>query len=229
MFRAHGLRPCLAVVRCLIRTHAKSKLATVSKTRGTEVIGHMIFGLFRGNANRKLIGSLHGDIVKAARDPALFTDYEIEDTLEGRFESLVLHAALVLRRLKQLPPPGPDIAQDLADTLFRHFDIALREIGVADTRVPKRMKVMAEAFLGRAVIYLEAMARLPLEGPLALSQALSRNVYAGRRDGDRLARYVVGLDAALAQMTLAQILEGAIPLAAIPIAKSAARTEEMPE
>ena len=173
----------------------------------------MIFGLFRGNANRKLIASLHSDIVAAARDPALFTEFGIEDTLEGRFESLVLHAALVLRRLEHLPPPGPDIAQDLADTLFRHFDIALREIGVSDTRVPKRMKVMAEAFFGRAMTYHEALAQVPLQGPLALSQALSRNVYAGRRDGDGLAHYVVNLEAALAQVTLAQVLEGAIPIA----------------
>lgn len=184
----------------------------------------MIFGLFRGTTNRRLIASLHGAIVTAARDPLLFTDYGIEDTLDGRFESLVLHAALVLRRLKHLPPPGPDIAQDLADTLFRHFDIGLRDLGVADTRVPKRMKVMAEAFFGRAIIYHEALAQVPVQGPLALSQALSRNVYAGRQDGDRLALYVVGLDAALAQVPLAQFLEGSIPFATF-----APQSDEVPK
>ncbi len=178
----------------------------------------MIFRLFRGNANRKLIGRLHGEIVAAARDPLLFTEYGIEDTLEGRFESVILHAALVLRRLEHLPPPGPDVAQDLADAVFRHFDIALREIGVADTRVPKRMKVMAEAFFGRALAYHEALAQEPLQGPLALSQALSRNVYAGCRDADRLARYVVSLDAALAQTMLPQFLEGPIPFPS-PVSK----------
>ncbi len=169
----------------------------------------MIFGLFRGSANRKLIGRLHGEIVAAARDPLLFTDYGIPDTLEGRFESVTLHAALVLRRLEALPQPGPDIAQDLADAVFRHFDIALREIGVSDTRVPKQMKALAEAFFGRAMAYHEALR----QGPPAVSQALSKNVYAGRSDGARLAHYVMRVDAALAGATLPQFLAGPIPFA----------------
>ncbi len=171
------------------------------------VITAMIFGLFRGNANRKLIGRLHNEIIAAARDPLLFTDYGVEDTLEGRFELVVLHAVLVLRRLEHLPPPGPDIAQELADALFRHFDIALREIGVSDTRVPKRMKEMAEAFFGRAKAYHEASAN----GCDALSEALSRNVFAGRRDGEQLAHYVVSVDAALGAAPLSQFLAGPIP------------------
>jgi cytochrome b pre-mRNA-processing protein 3 len=180
----------------------------------------MIFGLFRGNAHRKLIGRLHGEIVAAARDPVLFTRYGIADTLDGRFESIVLHAALVLRRLEALPPSGPDIAQELTDALFKHFDIALREIGIADTRVPKQMKALAEAFFGRAMAYHAALE----QGRLALSQALSRNVYAGRGDGDHLACYVMRLDAALSAATLPQFLAGPIPFA-----KPAEEDEEAPK
>ncbi len=166
----------------------------------------MIFWLFRGNANRRTIDRLHGEIVAAARDPVLFTDYGIADDVDGRFESVALHAALVLRRLKQLPAPGPEIAQDLADALFRHFDIALREMGVGDISVPKRMKTLAEAFLGRANAYHQALG----EGHFALSAALSRNVYAARGEADRLARYVESLENALAETTLAQLIEGPI-------------------
>jgi cytochrome b pre-mRNA-processing protein 3 len=180
----------------------------------------MIFGLFRGNANRKLVARLLAETVAAARDPVLFTHYGIVDSLEGRFESLVLHAALVLRRLEALPPPGPDLAQDLADALFRHLDIALREIGVSDTRVPRQMKAMAEAFFGRAMAYHQALQ----QGPLALSQALSRNVYGGRVDGQSLARYVMRLDAGLAAATLAQFVTGPIPFA-----KPAEAGEEAPK
>ncbi|HEY5225475.1 MAG TPA: ubiquinol-cytochrome C chaperone family protein [Methylovirgula sp.] len=180
----------------------------------------MIFGLFRGRSNRKLIGRLHSEIIAAARDPVLFTDYGIPDTVDGRFESTVLHASLVLRRLKALPAPGPDIGQDLADAVFRHFDIALREIGISDTRVPKQMKTMAEAFFGRATAYHEALAK----GVLALSQALSRNVYDGSDDGERLAHYVMRLDASLAAATLPQFLSGSIPFA-----KPAGPNEEVPK
>ncbi len=107
--------------------------------------------LFGRASNRRLIERLHGEIVAAARNRVLFTDFGIEDTFEGRFESVVLHAALALRRLHALPAPGPDIAQDLADALFRNFEVALREIGVGDANVPKRMKAMAEAFLGASL------------------------------------------------------------------------------
>jgi cytochrome b pre-mRNA-processing protein 3 len=166
----------------------------------------MIFGLFRGTANRRLIDRLHGEIVAAARDPALFTQYAIADDLDGRFESVALHAVLVLRRLNRLPPPGPQIAQGLADAVLRHFDVALREMGVGDMSVPKRMKTLAEAFLGRAEAYNRALG----EDHAALCATLSRNVYAGRREADRLARYVEALDEAFSDVTLAEFREGPI-------------------
>ncbi|MGH6817989.1 MAG: ubiquinol-cytochrome C chaperone family protein [Methylovirgula sp.] len=166
----------------------------------------MFFGLFRGAANRRLIERLHGEIVAAARDPVLFLAYEISDDVDGRFESLALHAALVLRRLNLLPAPGPEIAQDLADALFRHFDVALREMGVADVGIAKRMKTIAEAFLGRANAYDRALH----EGHAALCAALSRNVYAGRRGADRLALYTEAIDTALAGATLAEFVGGPI-------------------
>ncbi len=140
----------------------------------------------------------------------MFTHYGIADDLDGRFESIALHAALILRRLKQLPPPGPDIAQDLADAIFRHFDIGLREMGVSDTGVPRRMRDLAEAFLGRANAYNEALAAAEEARLAPLAAALSRNVYAGRQEGARLAPYVARLDTALAQMPLAEFLEGPI-------------------
>jgi cytochrome b pre-mRNA-processing protein 3 len=166
----------------------------------------MIFGLFRGNANRRAIDRLHREIVAAARDPVLFTDYGITDDVDGRFESVALHAALVLRRLKRFPSPGPEIAQDLIDAAFRQFDVALREIGVGDISVPKRMKTLAEAFLGRANAYDGALN----EGHLALCAALSRNVYGAARDADDLAGYVERIDQTFAGATLVQFLEGPI-------------------
>jgi cytochrome b pre-mRNA-processing protein 3 len=145
-----------------------------------------MFRLLRRAANRALIDRLSGEIVAAARRPALYTEYGIEDSIDGRFEALALHAALVLRRLNCIPPPGPEMAQDLADAIFRSFDAALRERGVGDLSVPRHMKTFAAAFLGRAAAYNEA-----LKGDLqGLSAALLRNVYEGRGNPDRLARYV---------------------------------------
>src|SRR5271170_7779619 len=84
--------------------------------------GLMILATWRARrANRILIEQLHGDIVAAARRPALFLDFDAPDTLEGRFEMIALHAGLAIRRLSAIPGVGLEIAQELADSVFRHF------------------------------------------------------------------------------------------------------------
>ena len=133
----------------------------------------MVLRLFRRSANRQLIDRLSGEIVAAARDPVLFTENGIEDSLEGRFEAVTLHAVLVLRRLNRMDPPAPEIAQDLTDAIFSSFEIALREMGVGDISVPKRMKTIAGAFFGRAGAYDRALQG----GAPGLDAALARNVY----------------------------------------------------
>ncbi|MDQ6702796.1 MAG: ubiquinol-cytochrome c chaperone [Pseudomonadota bacterium] len=167
----------------------------------------MVFRLFRRSANRQLIDRLSGEIVAAARNPILFTMYGIEDSLEGRFESVTLHALLVLRRLNRMDPPAPEIAQDLTDAIFRSFEIALREMGVGDISVPKRMKTIAGAFLGRAAAYDRALRG----GTPDLAAALARNVYDGRKNPDRLARYVETVNEALVKASLEAFTVGPVP------------------
>ena len=173
----------------------------------------MILGLFRRSANDDVIARLYGAVVDASRQRALYTELAIPDTFEGRFESLTLHAVVVLRRLQEGPAPGPDMAQHLVDTIFQHFDRTLREMGVGDTVVPKRMKKMAEAFLGRSTAYDTALR--PSMGELeafdALSEALSRNVYVGRHDGVALARYVRASIDRFARLPLQTFIDGGTP------------------
>ena len=180
----------------------------------------MIFSLFRRSSNRAVIERLYAAIVLAARQPALFTRLGMTDTFEGRFESLTLHAALVLRRLNGLAAPGPDLAQDLVDTIFRHFDRTLREMGVGDTTVPKRMKTMAEAFLGRSGAYDEALGR----GHDAVSDALNRNILTAEtpRDLKALTGYVEAMAAALADVPLEVFVEGRPPFPDPPLFTSEA-------
>ncbi len=99
------------------------------------------------------VEGLHSRIVAASRRPGLYGEGGLPDDVEGRFESLVLHATLVLRRLRRLPPPADDLAQDLVDAVFAHLEIALREMGVGDFGVPKRMKKLGQAFYDRAARY----------------------------------------------------------------------------
>jgi cytochrome b pre-mRNA-processing protein 3 len=125
-------------------------------------------------ANRNLIDQLHGKIVAAARRPALYADLGVPDTFEGRFEMVTLHAGLVMRRLMKNSDAGAELAHELADSVFRHFDVALREMGLGDIAVAKRLKRMAEAFYGRNKAYGEG---LDEPGSDRLSGALARNVY----------------------------------------------------
>jgi cytochrome b pre-mRNA-processing protein 3 len=206
---------CLAILDCAepygaYRAKAHIKIAVRPAQTAMVESKVMIFGLFRGRRNASVIERLHGDIVAAAREPVLFTDYGIPDTIDGRFESIALHAALALRHLKELPAPGPEIAQDLADAIFRHFDIGLREMGVSDTGVSRRMRDLAEAFLGRANAYNEALTQPDMTRHVMLAAALARNVFGDTRDGEQLAYYAEQNDAALAQMSLADFLKGPI-------------------
>src|SRR4051794_14923778 len=109
-----------------------------------------IFGLFRHDRRTAVLEELYGRVTAAARNPGLYLRLGVPDTVEGRFESLALHLVLVLRRLRGLPPPTGEIAQDLVDAFFGQLDASLREMGVGDMGVPKRMKKLAHGFYDRA-------------------------------------------------------------------------------
>src|SRR5947209_15704797 len=110
----------------------------------------MVPNFLRARGNRRVIEALHGRIVAAARNPALFLPpYAVPDTMEGRFDLLILLATLLVRRLESLPDPGREIAQGVVDCLFQHLDRGLRETGVGDFAMPNRMEKLAGDFGGR--------------------------------------------------------------------------------
>ncbi len=108
----------------------------------------------------------------ASRQTALFGEGRVADTLDGRFETMALHGALALIRLRAEPALGP-LAQAFTDDFFRLLDSGLREEGVGDTSVPKRMHRLASAFYGRLDAYGAAIGARNSE---ALVAALGRNV-----------------------------------------------------
>jgi cytochrome b pre-mRNA-processing protein 3 len=125
-----------------------------------------------------------------ARVAELFEACGIPDTLDGRFDSLALHAALMIDRLRR-EPDGEALSQAFFDAMFRHLDLTLREIGIQDLGVGRRIKIMAEGLHGRALAYREALN----DGPAPLAEVLRRNAYGGTPPGDseaviRLEAYV---------------------------------------
>ncbi|GJD31533.1 hypothetical protein PMNALOAF_2792 [Methylobacterium adhaesivum] len=167
----------------------------------------MIGRLFgRTNPRERLIRELHGRINTAARVPALYTALGVPDTVEGRFECLSLHVILVLRRLHHLPDPAADVAQDLVNAVFLQLDSSLRESGIGDFGVPKRMKKLGAAFYGRAAGYDAALDGADAD---ALAKVLARNVLGidNPADAAGLARYVMASDRALAGLDLDTLVE----------------------
>jgi cytochrome b pre-mRNA-processing protein 3 len=162
-----------------------------------------ILGLFRKDPRREAIETLYQRIAAASREPFLYTDFGIPDTVEGRFEAVTLHVILVLRRLTGLPSPADEVAQELVDGFFRHLDASLRELAVGDLAVPKRMKKLGEAFAGRSMAYRKALNAGQDDD---LAAALGRNVLGGGEPAHGLASYVRASDAALAAQGLDELL-----------------------
>ena len=171
----------------------------------------MIFAQWRARrASRALIEQILGEIVAAARRPALYEALGAPDRIDGRFELLTLHSGLVLRRLAALGGVADPIAQDLVNSLFAHFDDTLREMGFSDIAVAKRLKTMGSAFYGRNAAYAAA---LDDGSPADLATALARNVYgaAGVEAGPKaeaLAHHVALLDGALAAIPIEAFATG---------------------
>lgn len=133
----------------------------------------MILRPFRRSLDAGSIASLYGAIVAQARKPAFYVEFGVPDTIEGRFDLLVLHLVLVLRRLSRGGDRGRAFGQQLFDAFCRDLDGNLREMGVGDLTVPKRMRHFGEAFYGRQAAYLAA---LDAENPADFENALSRNI-----------------------------------------------------
>ena len=137
------------------------------------------------------IAGLYGVIVAQARTPAFYADYGVADTPAGRFDMIVLHLVLFVRRLRGEPAPIRALGQGVFDLFCRDMDHNFREMGIGDLAVPKHMRRVAEAFYGRAAAYDRAIEEADED---ELAAALARNIFpesgAPSACARRLARYV---------------------------------------
>jgi cytochrome b pre-mRNA-processing protein 3 len=132
----------------------------------------------------------------------------VPDTPNGRFELYSLHVLLLLRRLKGAGEAGAETAQVLFDTFISSLDDALREQGVGDLSVAKKMRKLGEAFYGRVKSYDEAMSALP--DTEALHALIRRTVCADGGDAEALTRYAAEGATELSGLSDADVLSGRI-------------------
>jgi cytochrome b pre-mRNA-processing protein 3 len=175
-----------------------------------------VLGFLRRRRHERAGHELYCTAVAAARQEWFYRDLGVADTLDGRFDLVGLHAWLLIRRLTALPAPGPGVAQAVFDAMFADMDINLREMGVSDLTVGKRVRAMWEAFHGRAAAYESA-----LGDGAALSEALARNVWRGAAPpgaAERLAGHVQAQAAAVAALPAAALIAGQASFAPLRVA-----------
>ncbi|MDF1790653.1 MAG: ubiquinol-cytochrome C chaperone family protein [Thalassobaculaceae bacterium] len=161
-----------------------------------------------------MVERLYDAVVDQARTPAFYADLGVTDQLESRFDLLVLHLHLVIRRLSASDEPrGAALAQGLFDAFFHDMDRTLRAIGVGDMSVGKKVKDMVRAYYGRCAAYEEA-----LTGKADLADAIARNIYAGDDSAPHapaLAAYVRRAQQAVDTMALEVLMSGGVTFPAV--------------
>ena len=157
------------------------------------------------------IAALYGAIVAQARHEAFYARHGVPDTVLGRFDMILLHLVLVVRRLRDGNDEQRTVAQAVFDAFVRDMDHNLREMGIGDQGVPDQMRRVGEAFYGRAQAYEAALAE-PADA--ALVAALARNVYADAAEPQvaavSLATYVRRLAQALAEQAPELLVAGRV-------------------
>jgi cytochrome b pre-mRNA-processing protein 3 len=154
--------------------------------------------------------------VEQARQPEFFLACGLPDTIDGRFDLLVLHVFLVMHRLKQNRVETADLSQALFDILFQDMDESLRELGAGDMGVGRRIKAMAEGFYGRILAYERALE----QGGDALEQCVKRNLYGAVDPGPgqvrAVAQYIAQEVESLATQDLGRLAQGQVAFGPVP-------------
>ena len=189
-----------------------------------------LLALFRRKPLERPGFLLYTAAVAAARDPWFFGPaVGVPDTLDGRFDLVALHVGVLIRRLhRDSDPRGAEAAQAVFDAMFADMDMNLREMGVGDMALAKRVKRMWEAFHGRAQAYEAA---LNAGDRAALEAALARNVWRAGPDAPRpagapaLADQAERAAAALEAQSLAALLRGEASFPPTPGGEEAASSD----
>jgi cytochrome b pre-mRNA-processing protein 3 len=170
----------------------------------------MILGLFRKNkVNHAVMVRQYDVLNRAARYPAFFESMNVPDSVMGRFEMLSVVLILYFRRTSTAGQPVKAIAQEIVEAFFEDLDHSMRELGIGDSGVPKRMKKLAGMFYGRLDSYARALDAGDID---ALEAALRRNIHPENADTAlsmrRLADYMVRAEDALKSVPESALSDG---------------------
>lgn len=167
----------------------------------------MLQKLFRPKVDLRAGEALYARAVDQARSPAFYTRMGVADRIDARFELYTLHVLLLVMRLKDEGAYGAELAQKLFDTYVGALDDTLRELGVGDLAIAKKMRKLGEALYGRMKTHEAA---LRAEDEAELTTSLARNIYETDEIAVAvpLARYALDSRQTLAAQPLKEVLAG---------------------
>ncbi len=170
-----------------------------------------MFGLFRKrDPHLQPATELYGSVVAQARAPEFYRDLMVPDTKEGRFEMLVLHLSLVIDRIRSEAGSADPFAKTLVSVFVTDMDDNMREIGIGDTSVPRKVKKTAGALYDRTLQYREIAGAEHATSSGALAVALSENVWSepDYPQATKLAEYMSRAGELLEKQALADMKQG---------------------
>ncbi len=171
--------------------------------------------IFKSPYGHKTATQLYVSIVSQSRLPILYVDFQVADTMDGRFDMVALHAALVLRRLRAEADQTDQLAQAVFDLMFADMDQNLRELSIGDTGVSKRIQKMVSGFYGRMKAYDLAIDLTDKsQQRVDLKKVIIRNIYRqtimSDNSVDAMASYILNQEKNLQKQTIDNLLDGRV-------------------
>lgn len=148
--------------------------------------------------------------VDQARSPGFFLEMGVPDSVDGRFDLIILHTMLLIRRLRANGADAAAVCQALLNLMFADMDRNLREMGVGDLSVGKQVKKMAKAFYGRSETWEIGLDDDVTSLAKAFEQTVYRSVAPETAKADGLAAYTLEADAGLKAQSLEGLLDGVV-------------------
>ncbi len=127
------------------------------------------------------VEKIYQNIVKISRSKFFYTDLDLEDSFDTRFDLIIFHAFLIFYFYKSIGNKKSSISQELFDYMFSDFENNLREMGFGDIAVNKKMKLFIKAFYGRIAQYNRGMSNyIDGKDKSLLEQTILNNIYKGK-------------------------------------------------
>jgi cytochrome b pre-mRNA-processing protein 3 len=175
------------------------------------IVAVMLAWLTEKLDRRRTARELYGSIVTQARCPIFYADWGVPDTLQGRFEMVVLHISVLIGRLQHEGKPGADLGRALNEAFIADMDASMRELTFGDLAVPKEIKRAAAALFDRHSAYqAELKARQGSALARRLEIELAYLAHLGRLNGGSLAHYMLEAADSLAAQLGADLLAGRV-------------------